>query len=111
MWGSRPRLPLAGRGRLPRSPGDGRRSRLDGFARLPAQSLGFPEDLVEPPGDDLPAVLLPLLHQVLQFLDLGLERLDLGVVAPLALVELLSQGLAQLLLDLVPLGVRFGLAE
>ena len=52
-----------------------------------------------------------LVDQVLELLDLGLERLELGLVPLLSLVELLLQDLAELRLELVPLGVRPGFAE
>src|SRR5262245_56907529 len=80
-------------------------------SRLPSQPLGFAQDLVEAPGDDFLAVLLPLLDEVPELLDLGLERLDLGLVAFLPLVELLPEDFAQLGLDLIPVRIRLGLAE
>ena len=78
---------------------------------LPAQSLGIAQDLIEPLGDDLPAVLLPLVDQVLELLDLVLEPLDLVLMAFLPEVELLFQDLAQLGLDLGPVLASLRLAQ
>src|SRR5262249_53475710 len=78
---------------------------------LPPQTLRFLEDLIQPPGDDLAAVLLPLLDQVLELLDLGLEALDLLLVPLLALVGLLLEDFAQLGPDLVSVAAGLRLAE
>ena len=65
---------------------------MQSLKALPAQPLGVAQDLVEPLGDDLPAILLPLVDQVLELLDLGLELLDLVQMAFLAQVELCFPG-------------------
>jgi len=54
---------------------------------------------------------LTLVDQVAQFLDLGLERLDLLLVALLAEFKLLFQDCARLRLELFAIGVGLGTAE
>ena len=73
---------------------------------LPAQSFSISQNLIEPLGDDLSAVLLTFLDQIFELFDLGLELGDLFTMPFLAKIELLFEILGQLGLDLGSFRVR-----